>query len=97
MLFGNKNSDCDANVDINGTKIQRVNELKFLGVIIDDKLNWKHHISYTQKKNSQECINTVESTKTAESEITSHSLLGPGGTAHTILQRNMGKYLQNEY
>ena len=33
-----------------GNRISEVNETKFLGVIIDDKLNWSPHITYISKK-----------------------------------------------
>ena len=35
---------------INGSRISEVNETKFLGVIIDNKLNWSPHIMYISKK-----------------------------------------------
>ena len=46
MLFSNR-SDCnfDYNIYINTFKIDRVFSCKFLGVVIDSKLNWKEHIS----------------------------------------------------
>ena len=38
---------------INGSRISEVNETKFLGVIIDNKLNWSPHIMYISKKNAK--------------------------------------------
>ena len=35
---------------INHTQIERVDKIKFLGVIIDDKFNWKSHVTYIQAK-----------------------------------------------
>ena len=35
---------------IDGKQIIEVNETKFLGVIIDNNLNWKLHITYISKK-----------------------------------------------
>ena len=35
---------------IDGKQIMEVNETKFLGVIIDNNLNWKSHITYISKK-----------------------------------------------
>ena len=40
-------------VFINNCKIQEVTFTKFLGVIIDNNLNWTNHISYIQKKISR--------------------------------------------
>ena len=38
------------NVFVNGKKLKMVDRTRFLGVIIDDKLNWDHHIEYLEKK-----------------------------------------------
>ena len=35
--------------------MQRVNKAKFLGVIVDQHLNWKDHISMISQKNSMSC------------------------------------------
>ena len=43
-------SYCADYILINQTRIQEVKETKFLGVIIDNKLNWSAHISYISKK-----------------------------------------------
>ena len=44
---------------LNGKKLSRENEVKFLGVIIDDQLNWKPQIEHlTQKLNSS--INIIK-------------------------------------
>ena len=48
ILFGNKLIDistCTARIQIDGCQIDQVTKIKFLGVIIDEKLNWKYHIS----------------------------------------------------
>ena len=37
---------------INNTPIPKVKETRFLGIIIDDKLNWSGHINYLHAKNS---------------------------------------------
>ena len=51
MLFTPRNcSRCTEDIVINGIRIQEVKETKFLGVIIDNKLNWSSHISYISKK-----------------------------------------------
>ena len=38
------------NIIINYTEISRVNHIKFLGVVIDDKLSWSTHIQYIKAK-----------------------------------------------
>jgi len=40
----------DINIHINGEKIQRVNECKHLGVLIDDTLTWNKHVTHITKK-----------------------------------------------
>ena len=42
--------DCELNLSINGRKIKRVDKTRFLGVIIDDKLNWDPHIEHLENK-----------------------------------------------
>ena len=37
-------------IRINGDLIRRVYQSKYLGLIIDDKLSWKEHISYISTK-----------------------------------------------
>ena len=44
---------------MNGSIINRVNSIKYLGVIIDHKLNWIKHIAYVQKYNFQGCRNII--------------------------------------
>ena len=55
MIFGNKKIDKYMNicVRINGLSIDRVYNTKFLWVMIDDKLNWKEHITMIQSKISK--------------------------------------------
>ena len=40
----------DVKLCINKVPIQQVDNTKFLGVIIDDNLNWSNHISYINSK-----------------------------------------------
>ena len=35
---------------INNHDIERVNTMKFLGVLLDDNLSWKEHIKYLENK-----------------------------------------------
>ncbi len=46
----NRIANSDINIHINGERIQRVNECKHLGVIIDDTLTWSKHITHITKK-----------------------------------------------
>ena len=55
MLFTNKKPKNIPNLSLNmnGTPLQKVESTKFLGVIIDEKLNFKKHIDYIRKKMSK--------------------------------------------
>ena len=53
MLFTNRNRPLSISISANGQTIQEVTETKFLGVIVDNKLNWNAHINYITKKISK--------------------------------------------
>ena len=49
MIFGNRTLETSLFIKINKVTIKRVEATKFLCVLIDDKLTWKHHISLLKK------------------------------------------------
>ena len=49
---GNESENFDIILD--DIKLERVNNTKFLGVIIDENLTWKNHIDGIKKKQHQE-------------------------------------------
>ena len=54
MIYTSKGRDAqDLDIKLNGTKIQRVFETKFFGVIIDAKLTWIPHIEFISSKLSK--------------------------------------------
>ena len=53
MLFSKKHNHADISIKLEGKLINRGSETKFLGFIIDDKLNWKANISYISGKISR--------------------------------------------
>ena len=53
ILFGNKKQTEGVHITINNVRIDRVYVTKFLGVMIDHKLNWKEHIDIINKKLSK--------------------------------------------
>ena len=53
--FGNCRITADICDRINKEKINRINYTQFLGVVIDDKLNWKSHILSIRSKLSKCC------------------------------------------
>ena len=50
MIFSKKKVENTQNIFINNTRIERKSEAKFLGVIVDDKLTWAHHIKAIRTK-----------------------------------------------
>ena len=40
-------------LQINNQPTERVNSVRFLGVLLDDCLSWKRHIKYIEKKVSR--------------------------------------------
>ena len=58
MVIGNKKIHGTINVKINNITLERVSSIQFLGVYIDDKLNWKSHIKYVNSKLSK-CISII--------------------------------------
>ena len=45
MIFHNKQNVIIPDLKINGNVINRVNRTKFLGVLVDDRLEWRLKIS----------------------------------------------------
>ena len=50
MIFSRKKSIYQLDLRIDNQKIDETSTAKFLGVYIDNKLNWKTHISYVGGK-----------------------------------------------
>ena len=48
MVFGRHKINCDVDIKINTNHITRVNKKKFLGIMIDEQLNWKEQIHRVQ-------------------------------------------------
>ena len=53
MLFGKCRLNTQVQLEIDGVAINRVHENKFLGVLIDDRLSWKQHITHVKYKISR--------------------------------------------
>jgi len=50
ILFGNKKINTNVQIRIEMSELEIVSEIKYLGVIIDNKLTWKSHITYIKSK-----------------------------------------------
>ena len=55
MIFANRRITAAICVRINKGNINRVNSTTYLGVVTDDKLNWKDHILSVRSKLSKCC------------------------------------------
>lgn len=53
IIFGNKARNLKKKLMLNDVEIEIVTATKFLGIFIDDKLNWKTHINYVKSKMSK--------------------------------------------
>ena len=53
MLFTNRSRPLSISIQANDKTINEITEIKFLGVIIDNKLKWNAHINYITKKISK--------------------------------------------
>ena len=56
MLSRKKKQNPQAEVILHNEAMQRVTKAKFLGIIVNQHLNWKHHISMVTHKISKSCI-----------------------------------------
>ena len=55
MIFGYHALKTSLSIKITRVTINRLEATKFLGILIDDKLTWKHHISFLKSKLSKCC------------------------------------------
>lgn len=83
MLFGNCRKITKIKVQIDGLDIERVKENKFLGVTIDENLNWKPHIKYLKSKFSR-TITEINNAKQVLND-TSHCVLFTSLTISKLL------------
>jgi len=55
ILTATRSQDCKFEISLNGVRIQQTDSIKYLGVIIDNKLTWKPQIRSLFRKRSQAC------------------------------------------
>ena len=53
FISGQRVIDVTSNIQINGLNVSRVFNTKFLGIIIDHRLNWNEHIHHIKSKLSK--------------------------------------------
>ena len=68
MFSGSNTANYRDTLSINGVELEQVNYIKFLGLVIDDKLQWHHHIEHCRKKVSSGiyAMNSVKNIVTCE-------------------------------
>ena len=55
QFLNNSNSNSDIQIKIKNANIATVNEIKFLGLIIESKLSWKGHIDHIVPRLNSAC------------------------------------------
>ena len=53
MLFHKKRTPPEINILINNSDIERVSQFTFLGIVLDETLSWKNHITMITNKLSR--------------------------------------------
>ena len=56
LLFNNTSKKCNFKVNINGFNIEQSESIKYLGVVLDEKLSWRAHIRSLKSKLSRSCF-----------------------------------------
>lgn len=71
LFAGNKHVPNNINIQFDGIILNQEFSTKFLGIIIDSKLNWKKHVDYIQGKLSKICgiMHNIAYLLTAEAKI----------------------------
>ena len=80
MMSRKKNLNPQVYVILRNEALQRVTKAKFLGVIVDQHLNWKDHISMISHKISKSCgiISRIQNTLDIKSKkMIYYSLIHP--------------------
>ena len=98
MIFGNKKIDRYMNicVRIYGLSIERVYNTKFVGVMIDDKLNWKEHITMIQSKITKTTAILYKASHVLTERALYYIILFISTSVYDVLRGMLGKHIQNQ-
>ena len=79
ILFGNSQRYSKVKLNLQGKQIAQVSNIKFLGVILDEKLNWKAHGSYISWKISRAIGAIIKARNLGKESLLSlyHALIYP--------------------
>ena len=84
-----------SNIKIDGNNIQQVNKTKFLGIVIEEHLNWAMHISHLY--NCKKCSHSSKVTIFYPGLCIENSIPFVSIVAPTILHIIMGKFISFTY
>ena len=93
MLFGRHKIDCNVQLIIDNIEIERIQEIKFLGVILDNKVNWKPQVRYIQAKLAK-CSAILWKIKHILDYKSLHTISLIIFAISYLLCRSLGKHLQ---
>ena len=90
MIFGNHNAYCS--VAINNNAIEKVDSIKFLGIILDSKLSWNDHIQLVTRKVSRS-MGILYRVKKKKTEIIVYFILLIGITIFKLCMWDLGEHI----
>ena len=96
MIFTSKGKSYNkniSNIHIEGKKIQQVNKTKFLGIIIEEHLNWATHINHLCNIIGKKCWHSSKVTIFYSGLCIENSIPFINIVAPTILHIIMGKFI----
>ena len=76
--------------------IERRQFIKFLGVLLDEHLNWQGHIKCTENKMTKKIRTPLYSQTYFKRECLTSSLLLIYANLHKLCQYSLGQYLQDK-
>ena len=95
MIISNKKKppDDDFAIKFDNVCLKKCTSYKYLGVFLDDKLNWKPHIDYVSSQISKMCGIFAKLRYTTNLHLLKsvyHALVASPGLTFTILQFSLG-------
>ena len=89
MFFGNRILKTHVSIHISKEEISKVEFTIFLGVLIDNKLTWKKHISMIKSKLSKSCCCSARTPRTTSSRscMQTGSAIGRGGAVTSAARK----------
>lgn len=92
ILFGNRKSNVPVQLTIDNIVIEKVQQNTFLGVVLDEKISWKPHISYLQSKVAK-CVGVMKRASFVLNQNALGILFHSFVRSYQLLYRGMGELL----